>query len=108
MALSLPNPPKRFNQSMIRMAKTPKTLAPISIQKELISPDIRNAITIPGKTEWDRASPIKLIFLSTKKLPSKLEFIAMMQAVNMIQKSNINFLFPINYTNHPFLPLIFL
>ena len=91
MELSLPNPANRFNQSIKKIAKIPKIHAPVSIQKELISPVIKNAITIPGKTACDRASPIRLIFRRTKKLPSKLEFIAMIHAVSIIQKSNINF-----------------
>ena len=90
MELSLPNPANRFNQSIKKIAKTPKILAPVSIQKELISPVIKNAITIPGKTACDKASPIRLIFRRTKKLPSKLEFIAMIHAVRIIQKSNMN------------------
>ena len=40
----------RLSQSIKIIAKIPKLLAPSNIQKELISPEIKKAITIPGST----------------------------------------------------------
>ena len=52
-------------------------------------PTMKNAMTIPGKTECDIASPIIDIFLSTRKQPSKAQQMETSDPVNMIMNASI-------------------
>jgi hypothetical protein len=48
---------------------------------ESLDPDIRNAMTIPGRTAWEIASPTIAIFLRIKKHPSNAHVIETSEAV---------------------------
>ena len=63
--------------------------APINIGTESKEPENKKAITIPGNTACEIASPIIAILRRMRKQPSKPQETAAKQPVNMIQKSLI-------------------
>jgi hypothetical protein len=59
--------------------------------KESNDPENKKAITIPGNTACEIASPIIAIFRRIRKHPSNAQETAAKQPVNIIQKSLIDF-----------------
>ena len=63
--------------------------APTNIQIDCILPARKKAITIPGSTECEMASPTIDIFLNTRKEPKMAQLTATNDPVNMIQNASM-------------------
>jgi hypothetical protein len=57
----------------MKVVRIPIIPAPTSIVTESLEPEIKNAITIPGKTAWEIASPTIAILRRIRKHPSKAQ-----------------------------------
>jgi hypothetical protein len=71
------------------VVRIPISPAPRSIVNESREPEIRKAMTIPGKTACEIASPTIAIFLRIKKHPSNAHVVATRDAVKIIYRSFI-------------------
>jgi len=61
--------------------------APIKTDHEDIEPERKKAITMPGKTAWEMASPIMEILRKIKKHPNKAQHMETKEAVSMIKNA---------------------
>ena len=67
----------------------PMIPAPSNIVTESLEPDTKKAITIPGNTACEMASPTIAILRRIKKLPSNAQLADTSVAVNMMKRSFI-------------------
>lgn len=59
-----------FNQEVRKVAAEPEMIAPPTIYKGFFSPAKRKPKQIPGRTEWEMASPKRALLSKKLKVPT--------------------------------------